>query len=236
MKGRRPFFRNERELVNFLVEELRSIKEYKEVRHSVNLAGFKPNKYWAKWYGEHSPILQPEIDLLTVSQTSEISGIEVKYIVMKKTRSGREKISESYYAGIEQALGMLGLGVDRAILWHFFDENVSLDIMSKYVSACYRMIFLLNLPIGYSAYLLEKPSIRIPDKNVVLRPVKPLITPLYTPYYQMEIRKEEYRRRDWWKYFLYQSQRNPLFDVALIRDAVEQTREFIRLMLKIPAK
>jgi len=239
------FYPSEKELVKDIVRRLQATGEYRGVYSFINLANYKPDKHWSQWYGEHSPTLQPEIDLLLVSlgyETTYIKGVEVKYITMRTSkRKGREevKISEPYYAGIEQALSILRLGVDEAWLWHFFDQNVPSELIGKYLGACYRIIDSLELPIGYSAYLLEKEEIYVPGKSIRLAPIEPLITPIYVPNYyieRVEFIKKGSERNNWWKCYLKPAPKNPLFTKMLVKKAIKETREFLKLMLNIPSK
>jgi len=224
-------FKNEKELVEYIVGKLRAAGEYKEVYSFINLAKHKPDKYWPRWYGAYPLTLQPEIDLLLVSfgyGRVHIEGIEVKYIVIKEK-------TKSYYAGIEQSLSILRFGVDRAWLWHFFDQNVPQEFIVEYVGACYGIILYLQLPIGYSAYLLEKES---PTRDVIPVSEEPVITPIsvLSPYYSRELIKMEDKRSNWWRVPVRPAPENPLLNNPLAKDSVAETREFLRLVLGIPSK
>ena len=236
-------YSNEKALVKDIARSLQATGEYRGVYSSINLANYKPDKHWSQWYGEHSPTLQPEIDLLLVSfgyRTLLIRGVEVKYIAIKtrKKKDKKEtKISESYYAGIEQALSILRLGVDEAWLWHFFDRNVPSELIGKYVGACHGIIQSLKLPIGYSAYLVEEEEeVHIYGEGYKLISNEPFITPLYVPYYSTELTKKKNCRSNWWKSYLKLAPKNPLFDHPIAKEVVMKTREFLKLMLNIPSE
>ena len=233
-------YKDEKKLVERIAEELKKKGNYKEVYKFVNLSTHKPDEHWRKWYDETSPILQPEIDLITVKLTYQgefIQGVEIKYIVMRNEKGGLKR-SESYYSGIEQALSMLRLGVDEAWLWHFFDENVPWKVICKYVNACYQLIMLLKLPIGYSAYILEKQQAAKKIGGGLLIPVKPLITPIQVSLYsEEEVVKRDDLRRQWWEWSIHRTITNPLLqDSSLVKDKVKRIREFLKLRLKIPSE
>ena len=233
-------YKDEKKLVDRIAKELKEKGNYKEVYKSVNLSTHRPDEYWRKWYDETSPILQPEIDLITVKLTYQgefIQGIEIKYIVMRDEKGGLKR-SESYYSGIEQALSMLRLGVDEAWLWHLFDENVPWGVVCKYVNACYQLVMLLKLPIGYSAYILEKQQAAKKIGSGLLIPVEPLITPIQasSSFREEYVIKKADLREQWWKWSIHRASANPLLENLLAKDEVKRIREFLKLRLKIPSK
>jgi len=233
-------YKDEKSLVDRIAKELKEKGDYKEVYKSVNLSTHKPNEYWKKWYNETSPVLQPEIDLITVKLTYRgefIQGIEIKYIVMRDEKGGLKR-SESYYSGIEQALSLLRLGVDEAWLWHFFDENVPWEVIRKYVRACYQLIMLLHLPIGYSAYVLEEQQVATRGASDLITSVETLITPIYasSSFREDDIIKKADSRRWWWEQSIHRAKANPLLQNILVKDEVERIRQFLKLRLKIPSK
>lgn len=108
--------------------------------------------------------LQPEIDIFfkefgqdpTDIRFPKFHGIELKYFAPRTGFGLNALYNKSFYAGLDEALGLLTLGLDSVSLWHFFDN----DMLNKHQARIYakmvrHVICTLNLPIGYRARWVE---------------------------------------------------------------------------------
>lgn len=142
--------RAEDDLVETLVANIE--KDWAHVYSGVNLASYNFKEYWQKWFkGRGYPPAQPEIDLILVDSSYDLSAVEVKYFRMAISRI----TPSSYYKGIEEALALLRMGFSYVNLWHFFDEGVPLDLINSYVEAASNLVSTLDVPIGYKAFYVK---------------------------------------------------------------------------------
>jgi len=237
-----PIYDNEKELVEVLGELLKSTGRFREVRTCLNLSAFKPENHWRKWYDSSEPTFQPEIDILIAE--SSYTGPIIKSIEVKYSRRKGGKLSDSFYAGIEQAIGTLRFGVDKALLWHFFDQEVELELIAKFVITCHRIIHTLELPISYSAYFLEEFEgieekwYPLPNRRMIgLKPIGPRIIPLqHYPPDEEKVEKLTHVVK-WWEHYIYSKDKNPFFEEHAsyrVREEVKRIREYIEVSLRIP--
>jgi hypothetical protein len=127
-------------------------KDFNDVHVNVNPASHKFYPYWKKWFGEFTPIAQPQIDLLLVDRGYQLLAVELKYIRLDK----KGQVNYPFYEGIGEALALLRFGFTRVSLWHCFDQEISLDMVRKYKDSTSSLINTLNLPINYSALRVMK--------------------------------------------------------------------------------
>lgn len=147
--------RNEGELARLLAARLQ--ESVKEVYVDVNPASHRFYPYWQKWFGEATPMAQPQIDLLLVDSSLELVSVELKY--MRLDEDGR--IDHPFYSGIDEALALLGFGFVCVSLWHCFDERIPTDIVRKYRERTSSLIESLDLPINYSALHVVRAEERV---------------------------------------------------------------------------
>jgi len=105
---------------------------------------------WNDNFNEVCPPLQPEIDLIFLDTLSEnnptLRAVEIKYFERK-----RERVSQSFYKGIEQSLALLQWGFDSVALWQLFDESISVSEIKNY--GCRTWFYVqgvLGLPLDFT--------------------------------------------------------------------------------------
>jgi hypothetical protein len=103
-------------------------------------------------FGGLSPPLQPDVDIL-FRKGEDIRAVEVKVFHL----NAKNRLSRSYYEGIDQALALLSLGFNRVALWHIFDRDIGIDKLARYGSSA--QLFIreqLRLPMDFTAMYLVK--------------------------------------------------------------------------------
>jgi hypothetical protein len=100
---------------------------------------------------------QPEIDLIYALKGDSGRGLqvfaaEVKYIRLTKDRQA----SHSYYEGLDEALALLILGFDRALLIHLIDSELLETVLLKAIKLLSMLVEYMRLPIGYRVYSVSK--------------------------------------------------------------------------------
>jgi hypothetical protein len=100
---------------------------------------------------------QPEIDLIYAlkgdsSRGLQVFAAEVKYIRLTKDRQA----SHSYYEGLDEALALLILGFDRALLIHLIDSELLETVLLKAIKLLSMLVEYMRLPIGYRVYSVSK--------------------------------------------------------------------------------
>lgn len=150
--------KDETDLASVLKSNLK--EQFKEVCSNINLASYNFYKHWKKWFGPIMPPAQPQIDLLLVDSRFQILAVELKYFrIIKKAR-----VNYPFYDGIEEALALLRFGFLCVSLWHCFDVEVPISVVSRYTREATNLINALNLPIEYRGILIDKS-----DDNVVFK-------------------------------------------------------------------
>jgi len=96
---------------------------------------------------------RPEIDLIICRKEKDakvppVFAAEVKYIRATKT----DRVSPSYYSGLDEALALLILGFDGAMLIHLVEEGALSAVFLDYAKLLSSMIRSLKLPLGYRIY------------------------------------------------------------------------------------
>jgi hypothetical protein len=172
--------------VDFLVPILEQTNENMWFEKRVNLWNFVDhNDRKANYIRKHRHPLQPDIDLLygnvvDEKRQSPMTGVEIKLFSRFRGPLGalipKTTSYEGYYAGLDEAISLLTMGVDFVYLWHvqaypmerlikskikygdnFFKKNVDENyyitkLGSQFVSTVIRE---LQLPIGYvNSYLM----------------------------------------------------------------------------------
>jgi hypothetical protein len=100
---------------------------------------------------------QPEIDLIYAlkgdsSRGLQVFAAEVKYIRLTKDRQA----SHSYYEGLDEALALLILGFDSALLIHLIDSELLETVLLKAIKLLSMLVEYMRLPIGYRVYSVSK--------------------------------------------------------------------------------
>ena len=135
-------------------------EKFKEVHSNINLASYNFYQHWKKWFGPIMPPAQPQIDMLLVDSRFQLLTVELKYFrAIKKAR-----VNYPFYEGIGEALALLRFGFLCVSLWHCFDVEVPISIVSRYARDATNLINALNLPIEYRGILIDKS-----DDNVVFK-------------------------------------------------------------------
>jgi hypothetical protein len=169
-----PVFEDEIELATHLKEMLGP--KFKAIYTNVNLASHKFYDDWEKWWGGNGPLAQPEIDLLFVSSDLSLLAVELKYYRPVK----KAPVNQPYYSGIEEALALLKFGVTCVSLWHFYDFDVSEDVVKRYVRNCWGLTGALGLRINYEAFRIYGRQ-ETDFKQISLSSLSE-VTPLFSPY------------------------------------------------------
>jgi hypothetical protein len=104
-----------------------------------------------KAYGGLSPPLQPDVDIL-FRKGDDIRAVEVKVFHL----NAKNRLSRSYYEGMDQALALLSLGFNRVALWHIFDNDIGLVKLARYGSYAQLFTRELGLPMDFTAMYLVK--------------------------------------------------------------------------------
>lgn len=141
---------DERQLVAILREKL--APNFKEIYVNINLASNRFYPDWEKWHGSPVPSAQPQIDLLMVDRRLWLLTAEVKWF--RKTERGQTNLP--FYAGIGEALALLRFGFKVVSLWHFFDDDLGREQISRLFRSCELLTGDLNLPINYQAFRVSK--------------------------------------------------------------------------------
>lgn len=100
---------------------------------------------------------QPEIDLIYVLKGDggrglQVFAAEVKYIRLTKDRQA----SHSYYEGLDEALALLILGFDRALLIHLIDSELLETVLLEAIRLLPMLVKCMGLPIGYRVYSVSR--------------------------------------------------------------------------------
>jgi hypothetical protein len=149
-------------IVRLLAEKLRVRNKRLGERHEQHLGQVltrvtpaKSSKVYAllkEIYGGLSPPLQPDIDIL-LRKNDDIRAVEVKVFHLE----AGNRLSRSYYEGIDQALALLMFGFNKVALWHIFDKDIELEKLARYGSSA--QLFIreqLRLPLDFTAMYLTK--------------------------------------------------------------------------------
>ena len=147
--------RNELRLANILREKL--APSFRQIYTNINLASNRFYPDWEKWHGQPVPSAQPQIDLLLVDNSLWLLAAELKYF--RRTRRG--EICCPFYAGLDEALALLRFGFKIVSLWHFFDEELGLEDVSRLYRSCELLTWNLDLPINYQAFWVVRADTEI---------------------------------------------------------------------------
>jgi len=142
-------YKNEDDVIEALKTAWKDYNPYTKV----NLASYKADEHFEKWFKTGMPqLMQPEVDVITCEERGrKVNGYEVKYFRM--TDKG---INYSYYEGLGEALALLKFGFDRVALVHVFDGKVPKEQSESYAKNMASLLKKLQLPIDYRYYRVEE--------------------------------------------------------------------------------
>lgn len=146
---------NENELVRLIGKTFEENKpsRLKKIFVHVNLATKKFTDIWASWWEtEIPPRLEVDFifafeDIKKVIDDLLLVAVEVEYYRDKR---------KSFYDGLQQALSFGIFGFDSLVLWHIFDEELNIELISNYSKATAEIISGFDLPIIYMATIISK--------------------------------------------------------------------------------
>lgn len=199
---------NEDELVDAVAEQILERRRVEKVFTRENIANRGIAEYMDEWY-DRTGFKSQEIDLLVVRSAHKLEAIEVKYF-----RADNGSPHKSFYWGISQAVALVRTGVDYVVLDHYFDPAIDPAHINEYGDIVNTLRVGLDLPFEYRCFLIEDR-----DDGFARTQIQPISE------------NDELQERS---SFVAPRISNPLLEDSARRSEVEQTREFLKRVLKIP--